>query len=258
MHNQPTIRFLIPLLFGLICVPISLFAQEKEIDMKEREAYLLQIRKDFREIAFKHTEQTYALADSFNQELIKTLSLPESFAYAFDSLSTKIGIQTSRDGNLKVYSWYHNYGGNWHDIRSFAQIKTNQGFIYQILHNGYTEGEKIFNDVSYGSIQSFLTKNGLIYLLRGWGTHGSGHHHLTIRAFRVGGGKLEECEGIFDGKTYLVQEIPRGDKLDLAYDPETNSINYSEYKMNEDEGFYEPTGGKVTLKWDGKAFSRKN
>jgi len=78
-----------------------------------------------------------------------------------------------------------------------------------------------------------------------------------MRAFRVGGGKLEECEGIFDGKTYLVQEIPRVYKLDLAYDPETNYINYSEYKMNEDEGFYEPTGEKVSLRWDGEQFSSK-
>ncbi|MEM8890180.1 MAG: hypothetical protein AAGD28_19555, partial [Bacteroidota bacterium] len=220
MHNHCKIRLLIPFLFVFICFPKSLFAQEKEIDMEEREAYLLQIRNDFREIAFKHTERTYVLADSFNQELIKTLRLPESFGYAFDSLKTKIGIQASRDGNLKVYSWYHSYGGNWHDIRSFAQIKTNQGFAYEILHNGYTEGEKIFNDVSYGPIQSLLTKNGLIYLLRGWGTHGSGHNHLTMRAFWIRGGKLEECEGVFDGETYLVQEIPRGDKLDLAYDPE--------------------------------------
>lgn len=83
MHNHPAIRFLIPFLIGLICVPISLFAQENTVDMEEREAYLLQIWKDFRDIAFKHTKQTYALADSFNQELIKTLSLPESFAYGF-------------------------------------------------------------------------------------------------------------------------------------------------------------------------------
>ncbi|MEM8892690.1 MAG: hypothetical protein AAGD28_32215, partial [Bacteroidota bacterium] len=72
------------------------------------------------------------------------------------------------------------------------------------------------------------------------------------------GGKLEECEGVFDGETYLVQEIPRGDKLDLAYDPKSNRIMYSEYKMNEDEGFYEPTGEKIILKWDGKAFRRKD
>ena len=257
MHNQPTIRFLIPLLFGLICVPISLFAQEKGIDMEEREAYLFKLRKDNWAIFSHWADQNNPLVDTFHQKLIETLSLEESFDYPFDSLKTEIGIQTSGDGKLKVYSWYHSYGGNWHDIRSFAQYKTPQSFDTLSLHSGYTEGDKISNDVSYGPIQTILTPKGLIYLLRGWGTHGSGHHHLTMRAFRIRGGKLEECEGIFDGNTYLVQEIPRGDELDLAYNPENNSISYSEYKMNEDEGFYEPTGNIIVLKWDGEKFSRK-
>jgi len=86
------------------------------------------------------------------------------------------------------------------------------------------------------------------YLTFASGTHGSGHQHKIVQIFSIARDKLVKCNSCFSDNSDLIIEYPRSDKANLIFNEKTNEISYSEFKLDDNIGFYRPTGKVITLK----------
>ena len=117
----------------------------------------------------------------------------------------------------------------------------------------------VIYDVVIYDVQALSINGKTYYLTTGWGTHGSGMHHATIQIFEIVEGKLVTPQSFFNGQTYYAVEGVRKSKIELAYNPKTETISHNEFLLNEDEfdGFKIPTGKKVILKLVGDKFVKQ-
>ncbi|MBL4650830.1 MAG: hypothetical protein JKY03_13950 [Aureispira sp.] len=148
------------------------------------ELSLLQLHRDYLNIVFDDYEQAAIKADSFTKNLIACLKLDASLRHPFDSLKTQIRITPSIDKKLRIFSWNTDIGGTWHNFVSYLQYKEGNKIKVRPLHTSSEMEKGGYTDVIYYNIQNFEHKKGRIYLLSGFGTHGAGHHHKIMRAFR--------------------------------------------------------------------------
>lgn len=244
----------IPILALLMILLVTCTQQVIKVAVIEEN--LLATRQQYLDSAYQHNDYSDSLANKFSSELMAILgSVGATFDHPFDSLKRKVSIQNSPDDLLRTYSWYHLIGeGTWHDIRSIAQYKTENGIDTLSLSSGkeWKTGEP--TGVTYTKIQILREGADEIYLLSGWGTYGGGHHHRIMRALQVQDNKLVNLAGLFNGERYLTVWAPRGNKISLIYDEKAQSITYDLFEKNEDIGFYRATGKQIRLTWNGKEF----
>lgn len=217
------------------------------------EMSLVKLQREYQSLIFDDYEVALIKGDSFSKGLIHCLERSNSLKHSFDSLKTQIKITTSIDKQLRIFSWDTEMGGTWHNFVSYLQYKTGK---VQQLHSGFEMEKGGYTDVIYYKIKNFEHKKGRIYLLFGFGTHGAGHHHKIVRAFRKEGNSLIELEKVFDGEQHLVIVAPRRNNINVNFERTGLKIVFDEFVYSEDIGFYEATEKKVTYAWNGNRFIR--
>ena len=229
-----------------------------QAEMDSVEMRLISLRQDYLDSAYNFDDYSYNLSDKFLTELKHDLvKYPETFDYKFDSLKTMMNIVISEDSLVKIYSWLQTIGGTWHDLQSVVQFKTGTGIDTISLNTNKEAEVGGYTDASYGKIQILKAKSRKIYLITGWGTHGSGQHHKIIRAFTIENNRFVEEDSLFDGKQNIVIEAPRSEDIKLVYDSKDKTITYNLYQWNDDIGYYEATDKNAILMWNGKKFVRQ-
>ena len=222
--------------------------------MDSIELSLLQLHRDHQRLIFDDYEQAAIKADSFTKGLIHCLKLNASLRHPFDSLKTQIKITSSIDQRLRLFSWDTEMGGTWHSFVSYMQYNRRGKIQVRALHSGFEMEKGGYTDVIHYKINNFEHKKGRIYLLFGFGTHGAGHHHKIVRAFREEGKNLVELENIFDGEQHLVVVAPRRHNINLNFERTGLKIIFDEFVYSEDIDFFEKTKNKITYAWNGNKF----
>lgn len=184
------------------------------------------------------------------------LNIPISFSAPLDSLSQYINIITSKDKNVRVYSWDELTGGTWHDMAVIVQFKTSSNTIKTVWIDSDIEENPsgITSDIHY-KVYDLILNNQPYYMTFGWGTYGSGHHHNSILIFSIENDVLKICSNCIDNQ-YQYIKAPRAQKIDLKYDPLTKVISYNEFILDNEIGFFEPTGKRIQLKVNSGKFEK--
>jgi hypothetical protein len=189
-----------------------------------------------------------SLAPAFNEQLKMQLKNPITYINTFDSLSKYIKINVSADKIIKFYSWNDLTGGTWNNIKCIAQFKSQSGNI--IVQQLNTEGDSIiadFTDSGVYDVYDIIIDTKKYYLTFAWGTHGNGHQHIIVQIFSILSDKLEKCKSCFEKSNDLIIEYPRATNINIEFNSKTNTITYMEFKKDEMDGIFTPTGRKINL-----------
>lgn len=184
-------------------------------------------------------------AANFERQLTSILKDPNTFKYNFDSLSQRISIKKSKDGLIKTYSWDEYSGGTWHDMACYIQFKIAEDSVGLKKYDTDQETKySEFTDVIIYQINEIEIDSATHYILFGWGTHGAGHKHATIKIGRIENNLFVFCDNIINNSDELVIEAARTEDLGLEFDSITHRITHNEFWN--DHGFQRETGGRVT------------
>ncbi|MEM6684668.1 MAG: hypothetical protein AAF617_02640 [Bacteroidota bacterium] len=233
------------------------FVAFAQIDMKAEEEKLIETLKMLR-TPDSETDMG-KVAAQFETELTTLLRKKESWSYRFPELRKYIDIKRSSDRKIRTFSWDSRLGGSWHTLETRIQHETANGLQVFSLQNKKLvddeeqEGNEVYRDAIIIDIHSFA--NG--YVFEGFGTHGSGHHHKVLMYYELSGDTLVRKEIFENNESIYVLLIPRRYDFDLSFDFEAQTITHSEFKMDDEIGFYMPTGKKVLLTFDGKKFKKQ-
>lgn len=184
------------------------------------------------------------------------LNTPASFSAPLDSLSQQINSIISKDRNVRIYSWDELTGGTWHDMAVIVQYKTSSDTIKTVWIDSDIEENPsgITSDIHY-KIYDITLNNQPYYMTFGWGTYGSGHHHNSILIFSIEDDGLKVCPSCIDS-SYQHIMAPRSQKTDLKYDPLTTVISFNEFILDNEIGFFKPTGERISLKINDGRFEK--
>ncbi|EDP97141.1 hypothetical protein U8527_02295 [Kordia algicida OT-1] len=246
-----TKNFFLILYFGLFS--FSTFAQTY---MESAETTVLEALQQVR--SNEEGIDRQKAANHFEATLKTVLSKEKSWTYSFPELRKYINIETSRDKKIRTFSWDSRLGGSWHALRSLIQFKTDTkihvlSFQDEKPIDEEEEGNDMFADAVILGIYPF--EKG--YLFEGFGTYGSGHHHKIVAYFELIDEKLVR-KAIFENNEFIyVFKIPRKYDFDLKINVEEKTITHSEFVLDDDIGFFLPTGKKVLLTFDGKQFVKQ-
>lgn len=226
-----------------------------QIDMKAEETKVITALKKLRSDKSDLDRSKAAL--QFEQTLKKVLSYKESLNYPFSELQKYINIETSKDKKIRTFSWDNLSGGSWHALQNLIQFRTDNKLhviSFQKENPNSEEGNDMFADAAILNIHRFY--NG--YLFEGYGTYGSGNHHKVIAYYELIDNKLVRKPIFETKKDIYALIIPRRYKFDLIIDATKGTITHSEYVMDDDIGFAQPTGKKVLLAFNGQQFVKQN
>ncbi len=246
----------------LFCLTLGCQSQNGEaVLLHEKDLQLVEIYDKYSEnrhdYGSKKGEARDTILNRFKETLLKTLSSDKAISFPFDSLSNTIKVIASKDKKLRIFSWDELNGGSWHIYNSAFQYdaegKTHSGILS--LNDSVNDELLHYTDVIHFEIED--VDKGL-YLVKGYGTHGSGKDFYVYRLLSFEKGKVADCSSCFDGEDRLVFIKPRGDKVSPKYDKEKKEITYLEMKPSfhdgEETGFERPTGKVLKLKYKEGAF----
>ena len=236
-------------LFKIIIISFSVFLANYSYSQVEKindiDKKLIQI---FRVLVASGNESYHdSLSQQFKNNLLNYLYLQLTFDNSLDSISKYITVKSSQDNEIKFYSWDEQFISPWHTINCYAQFKASDGKILVQSISGDSD-EVDFTDSKIYKVYDLSIDSTKCYLTFAWGTHGGGHQHQIIQVFKRVSDSLITCESCLNNCKDIVIEYPRSAKADINFNPLTQEISYNDFKLNEDSGFYEPTGKQVILK----------
>ena len=230
-----------------------LLAQSDSLTMKTTEMELCALQDSI----YSNIGENNSFSEDFEKRLYPLLRLTESFIYPFDSLKKKIRVLYSPDSLFKIYGWEQMPGGNWHDYKSVVQYrnKKDEMLLYEISDEREAELGK-FSDVIIYSVHQPQKD---IYLLIGFGTHGSGMHHKFAQLFQLKGDSLKVVSGSIDKRDYYYVESPRVHKINLVYSEKDKTLSHEELEEPNEEnaGWPKPTGKNVVFTFSKGQFIKK-
>lgn len=184
------------------------------------------------------------------------LNTPTSFTHPFDSLAQQITILTSKDQNVRVFSWDELTGGTWHDMAVIVQFKTASNTIKTVWIDSDISEEPtgITSEIHY-KIYDIRINNQPHYITFGWGTYGSGHHHNAILIFSIENDTISVCSDCID-ESYRHIQTPRSQRVELKYDEIKKVISFNEFILDNEIGFYKPTGKRISLQLNNNTFKK--
>ena len=94
----------------------------------------------------------------------------------------------------------------------------------------------------------------IYYLTFGWGTQGAGLQYNIIQIFNISDNQLEKGSTCLPATFNPIIEYPRSEHSDLSFNPQTNTISYNEFKLDEGTGFYKRTGKTIGIKLEYSKF----
>jgi len=243
---------------SLVCVFSGCHGQPSDKEAFHKEDIALtsmynEYYKDRKE--FGH--QKDSLLPVFVKQLEKTISDTRFLSFSFDSLtrSKQVSVVVSKDTKLKLVSWDTFNMGTWHIYGSMYRYIEDTKIYTGLLTKKDTSGEIIdFTDSFHFEIYDIDTNT---YLIKSYGTHGSGRDFYTMRLLSFVKDEIKECNKCFDQKDYLLFEKNRADKVSPEYDQKNKTIQYPEYKEDAETGFLRKTGKTIKLYYNDGFFIKK-
>ena len=250
-----SIQLVLPvlLLFSPAC---KIRATEGEKDKESIEKELVRLYDQFRAKSYGFDDVSDSLRITFMENLLQTLQNNAFVHYPFDSLGTRITLTTSTDKKLRVFSWDNISGGTWHDYVALYQYADQGKVVTGKLHTGMETGTGDYTDAWYHKIYT-IDSTSPKYLVLGYGTHGGGHHFYIARLLEYKQGQLTDVEKAFGDKTYLSVIMPRHIKEEPIFNSEKKEIQFPEFVIDEETGFYQRSGKEMTLKYTAGKFVKK-
>jgi hypothetical protein len=188
-----------------------------------------------------------AVAKEFEILLTKTLSKKESWEHRFSKLRKYMDVERSDDKKIRTFGWDTRLGGSWRMLITLVQHKTATGmsvFSFQKRNDDFEYPEEdAYRDAIVIAIHQL--KKG--YLLEAWGTHGSGHHHRIFTYHEFENDKLVRKPAFANGKNYYTLVIPRRNDFGIEVNTQTEEISHFDFVLDNDIGFYKPTGKRKTV-----------
>ncbi|MCB0478050.1 MAG: hypothetical protein KDC84_07800 [Crocinitomicaceae bacterium] len=236
----------------ILCIPLFLNGQklspEKAGQMRILEMKILRNLKTIQPF-----EEIYQQRVNAKQLFLEFAKLDSSFYYPLDSLKEYVSLQYSDDQKVRTISWDLVSGGTWHDYAVLAQ-----SFNQIIDMNQDSDSEYInYDDSGIFAIYDVQLNSQTFYLTFAYGTHGSGHHHNTVRVLYFDEGKLKEHPSFLNGKKEIIIVAARRDKTELIYDPISETIRHKEFDLEGEFGFAEATGKVIFYKLEKNGFVQK-
>ena len=217
---------------------------------------LAQLYQDFKasHYADEDFDKKQGLLLTFKNTLLDELSQRDSHVATYDSLANSIEIITTKNKQLRIFSWDELNGGSWHVYGAAYQYSGEDSSPIVGMLNTTDEG-KVYADATYYQVQEMSTGK---FLLMGYGTHGAGKDFYVYRLLSVEDGQLVDCDSCFDGDDMFVFEKPRSFDIAPTYDPTYKTIAYPElipkFLDGEETGFSRPTGETLRLQYKDGSF----
>lgn len=122
-------------------------------------------------------------------KLLKYGKRADVLRYRFPKLKGKMIVTTSKDGNLRIYSWDSNTGGTAHWQENVFQYRISSGKVIAEADGERAEGEAC--NGFYHQIFQTDTPGGRIYLANSNAQCSTSLNQQTIESFRITGDKLD-------------------------------------------------------------------
>ncbi|MFB6453879.1 hypothetical protein ACE38W_01310 [Chitinophaga sp. Hz27] len=182
----------------LISIAFNSFAQA---DIKKSE---LEVAKLYGKI-LEQQDSAYQYADKFGKAFKKLLKdNPATINYNFKRLqdSSHCYINTSTDGNFRIYSWDTWTGGTMHFFNNIYQYKTEGNVFTQ------TPAHKKSDPGMFCSkIYAVIIKDKTFYLAIFNGIYSTKDVSQSIQAFTLTAGKLDDTVKLFKTRTQMLNRI---------------------------------------------------
>lgn len=192
------------------------------------------------------------------EKLIEFCKMDSSLYYPLDSLKEYCAFRVSTDKKMRIMSWDLVTGGTWHDYASIANFDSlGHGGVLNLHYKNCYMSDCEYEDVAVYKIFDISLNNKTYYLTFGYGTHGSGHHHKTVRVFHFESGSFKQHESFLNGKSAINIISARRDKAELEYDEVSKTIRHKEFDPNGELGFAKATGKILFYKLRDKGFIKQ-
>jgi len=246
--------------FFLIIFVFGAFANQSNAQskIKEAEQKIVALFKETKIVAYDTLYQK--VVPQIRKEIKSVLAKKESWNHDFTALSKYVRITISPDKKIRTFGWDDRTGGSWHSMQSFIQFKINdEVYIYSFQDENFDQSviEEVNNEVFKDAVILKIYPIGKGYLFEAYGTHGSGHHHKVLAYYSIEKDGLMR-KSVFDNdESIYVFKIPRGYELNIKVDTEKQQITHQEFVLDDEIGFFQPTGKKVLLTFNGKKFVKQ-
>jgi len=121
-------------------------------------------------------------------KLIRYGKRADVLRYSFPKLKGKMQVATSKDGNLRIYSWDEETGGTMHDHDSVFQYRGNNGkvFSWAVTEDGDEDIGGFYHDIFQLS-----TNKGAVYLTVSTFIGSTSLAGQSIKVLRIHGNTLD-------------------------------------------------------------------
>jgi len=243
------------LLVGVCFATFCNVAQADDAKLKAKDAELAGIYNQFKENRYDYGDTKDDGRDVFLNQfidtLLQTLSDKQYASIAFDELGEVITIASSQDNKLTLFSWDEFNGGTWHVYRAAFQYRSGANTLAGLLP---------VDEAQYAQAIHYKIVDNIdgAYLVKAYGTHGSGQDYYLYRLLSVKNNVVSDCSQCFDSNDMFIFEKMRALEAIPSYDPATQTLSYPQLKPvlkdGEETGFTEPTGIALTLQYSNGNF----
>lgn len=165
--------------------PVAYGGNNSEME-KELVVYLKKIQKlstDYRQDGLLEKEN-----QAFRKKLLDSVKMPSSLSSKYTELKKFMYISTSKDGEVRAYTWDTELGGTMHFFDTVYQFMGKNGKIY-------TESEERGKNDPGGIVTGIFdvnTEKGKVYLLRSTAILGSSLDYESIRVVEIAENSLQD------------------------------------------------------------------
>ncbi|MBU2797881.1 hypothetical protein HFU75_14155 [Acidithiobacillus sp. VAN18-2] len=165
--------------------PVAYGGNNSEME-KELVVYLKKIQKlstDYRQDGLLEKEN-----QAFRKKLLDFVKMPSSLSSKYTELKKFMYISTSKDGEVRAYTWDTELGGTMHFFDTVYQFMGKNGKIY-------TESEERGKNDPGGILTGIFdvnTEKGKVYLLRSTAILGSSLDYESIRVVEIAENSLQD------------------------------------------------------------------
>lgn len=268
-------RLKVPISFCVVLMAVSVHAQSA-MQVEGRILSTLKTISDTGTYGGSYSDDDGKRNGDANKELtillVKEGKRADILKYAFPRLKDKMGVATSKDGKLRIYSWDTETGGTMHDYSSVVQYQGASGKVDTWAYDpppDENEDSPIPSGIGVGGyymrIEEIDTPKGPIYLAISLSIGCGQCHGQGVEAARIVGETLDRNAKVVRTSSGLTNSI------DFAYSPATiprslsadglvrfnaaaRSFSIPVVVEGDDAGFGRVTTRTITYRFNGTEF----
>jgi len=179
--------------------------QKSQLDFSKDETQLVKLYKQVLYYSENYSDSLEIVSIAFEKALTDFIQKnPTTIDYDFKMLvdSHVCFINTSQDGNLRIYSWDDGTGGSMRYFKNIYQCKNNGAVMTKVPH--YEEGDA----GSFCTQISSVTKGQeTVYLVMNRSIYSNRMVAQSIQAFHIESSQLNDSFPLFKTKTKMLSSI---------------------------------------------------